>query len=101
MRQLRYDLCGGYVLSVLEVPWDKADPRGLGGQYEFHCNEIKGGVSYVTRHYTFWGSTDGPHAIEKLAEAERAFDETFAMIKDVGNPGVPPARADRCETPGY
>ena len=100
MRQLKFKLWKTYALSVLEVPWDKSDPRGPGGQYEFHCNEIKGGVSYVTRHYTFWGPTDGPRAIEKLAEAERAFDETFAMIKDVGNPGVPPTRADRCETPG-
>mgnify|MGYP003660405325 CR=1 FL=1 len=101
MRQLRYDLCGGYVLSVLEVPWDKADPRGQGGQYEFHCNEIKGGVSYITRNYTFWGPTDGPSAIEKLTAAERAFDETFARIEDDRNLGVPPGSAGQCETLGY
>ena len=89
MRQLKFELWGKFVLSLLEAPWDKADPRGPGGQYEFHCNAIKGGEAYVTRHYTFWGSADGPHAIEKLAEAKRAFDETFHMIKDVGHPGVP------------
>ena len=101
MRQLKFELWKTYVLSVVEVLRDKADTRGLGGQYEFHCNEVKGGVSYVARHYTFWGPTDGPHAIEKLAAAQRAFDETFDMIKDVGHPGVPARSADSCETPGY
>ena len=101
MRQLKFELWKTYVLSVLEIPWDKADPRGPGGQYEFHCNEINGSASYVARHYTFWGPTDGPHAIEKLAEAERAFEETFAMIKDAGHPGVPGRSGDRCVTPVY
>ena len=38
MRQLKVELWKTYALSILEVPWDKADPRGEGGQYEFHCN---------------------------------------------------------------
>ena len=43
MRQLKFELWGKFVLSVLDVPWEKSDPRGLGGQFEFHCNAIAGG----------------------------------------------------------
>jgi len=82
MRQLRYDLCGGYVLSVLEVPWEASDPRGAGGQYEFHCNETASEVMFACRYFTYWGSTGDPHAIEQLAQAKYAYNEALRMIKD-------------------
>ena len=101
MRQLKFEMWGEFVLSVLDVPWEKSDPRGPGGQFEFHCNAIHGGNSYICRHYTYSGKPDEPRGIEQFCAAERAFDETFQMIKDVGHPGVPVRKGKGCETSGF
>ena len=101
MRQLKFELWGEFVLSVLDVPWEQSDPRGPGGQFEFHCNAIHGGNSYICRHYTYSGKPDEPRGIEQFCAAERAFDETFQMIKDVGHPGVPVREGKGCETSGF
>ena len=101
MRQLKFEMWGEFVLSILDVPWEEDDPRGPGGQFEFHCNAIQGGKSFICRHYTYSGEVDEPHGIEQFSAAERAFDETFQMIKDVGHPGVPVREGKGCETSGF
>jgi len=101
LRQLKFEVWGKFVLSVLDVPWERQDPRGLGGQFEFHCNAIQGGQTYICRHFTYAGDPDEPRGIEQFTAAERAFNETFQMIKDVGHPGVPGRSVKPCESSGF
>ena len=101
MRQLKFEIWGKFVRSRRLPVRRERDPRGPGGQFEFHCNAVQGGQSFICRHYTYSGEVDEPSGIEQFSAAERAFDETFQMIKDVGHPGVPVREGKGCETSGF
>ena len=83
MKQVRYETVGTFVLTIDEVPWEASDPRGAGGQYEFHCNETVSEVMFACRYFTYWGSTGDPHAIEQLSQAEYSYNEALRMIRDI------------------
>ena len=83
MKQVRYEMVGEFALTINDVPWETSDPRGPGGQYEFHCNGTVSDVTFTCRYFTYWGKADEPHAIEQLAQAEYSYNEALGMIRDI------------------